>query len=206
MFCAKRVAGCSGDARQALDLARRAMDLAHQRCTSTNIPEFTVTVADIAQVVNSVFGSALNDLAVPTGGDSKGPTGPGLPLHERLALVAIINSVANASNEVAVRKSIGGRGGRKAKNDSSCSLMKVYGTYTAQCREHSIDPLSQSDFTDVCGRLADKRLLAVTPAPAKQPLAGPSICLRVTIDEMRDFLAKNSLCNMMMTTIDENDD
>ena len=144
-FCARKVSAVHGDLRKALDICRRAVELAETRQkmtisdTSTQKPKVRVTLPLIAGVISEVYTSNVTSLTVQQN----------FPLQQKLAVCTLLCMVK----------------GRHAKE---VTLGKLHEAYVRVCRQRQLRHEGESEFVGVCNMLEARGVISMKNSKAKE--------------------------------------
>lgn len=161
-LCSRKIAASTGDARTALDICRRAIDLAHQDVRMKNISDaFTPSkvVADspiipsIQHISRALKESQVDSLPVKSFSGDNTTNGSELPLHHKLLLASCL----------LLRK-------QKCLRELSFSLL--YDTYILICKKKQIISLNESELSAVCDLLDSRGFIQLT---------GPRYSVKATV-------------------------
>jgi Cdc6-like AAA superfamily ATPase len=133
-FAARKVAAVSGDARRALEICRRATELAERENKDKSNKENTlVNISHVDLAIRSMFSSAkINALTQAS-------------KMEQLFMKAILILYQNSGLE-------------------ETTLNKIYEQHNFLCRSSSIQPLNRTQFLNVCCSLASCKLILLEPS------------------------------------------
>nr|XP_033774774.1 cell division control protein 6 homolog [Geotrypetes seraphini]XP_033774775.1 cell division control protein 6 homolog [Geotrypetes seraphini] len=154
-FCARKVSAMSGDARKALDVCRRAIEIVESdvrnqailrplseckspsKTTSTHLVPKKVGLPHISQVISSVYGDRMT---LDSGGSEQS-----FPLQQKLLVCTLL---------LLIRQS-------KIKEVSLGKLHEVYGKV---CRKQQIAAVDQSECLSLSNLLESRGILALKKA------------------------------------------
>ena len=150
-FCARKVSAVHGDLRKALDICRRAVELAEtkQRMATDSVPStpqstsvkpsVRVTLPLIASVISEVYTSNVTSLTVQQN----------FPLQQKLAVCTLLCMVK----------------GRHAKE---VTLGKLHEAYVRVCRHRQLRHEGESEFVGVCNMLEARGVISLKNSKAKE--------------------------------------
>ena len=118
-FLASKISSLSGDIRKALDVCRRALELAETVAKKQTLPQISqVDLPQIMKVVNQVYGSQVTA--------SLGTNGKGLPSKQKILIATLLLMV------------------KKGKS-KEVTLGKLAETYTKILKRRSLEPEPEAD-------------------------------------------------------------
>ena len=134
-LCARKVAAVHGDARKALDVLRRAVELweAEGADSKVSVPHIVRTFSQICS------GTGLGAKS------SFSQSGEELPIHQKITVCSLLLKVRDRSAKLV-------------------KLGTLHDTYAGVCRERHVTPLAQSEFVDLCRLLESRGVLEVKGA------------------------------------------
>ena len=134
-LCARKVAAVHGDARKALDLFRRAVELWESEGTKNrvSVPHIVKTFSQICSGTGLGSKSASSE------------SGEELPIQQKITVCSLLLKVRDRSIK-------------------QVKLGTLHDTYASVCRERHITPLAQSEFVDLCRLLESRGVLEVKEA------------------------------------------
>ena len=148
-FCARKVSAVHGDLRKALDICRRAVELAEtkQRMTTTDPltphsaqkSSVRVTLPLIASVISEVYTSNVTSLTVQQN----------FPLQQKLAVCTLLCMV-------------------KGRHTKEVTLGKLHEAYVRVCRHRQLRHEGESEFVGVCNMLEARGVLSLKNSKAKE--------------------------------------
>lgn len=165
-FISRKVAALSGDARRALDVCRRAVELSEscddvQASPSKRAKKYAVTMVHVNMAVKEMFTS------------SKIVAMQALSFHEKLALRAIVAEFRRTGVE-------------------ECVFHKVYSQYTTLARLEGTAPLKTSMLSRALAKMASSRLVILSdPRHDFQQ----KISLNATADDVNFALRDQNDCD-----------
>ena len=134
-LCARKVAAVHGDARKALDVLRRALEL-----WESEGEQGKVSVPHVAKTLSQVCsGTGLS------AGSPAASSGEELPVQQKIAVCSLLLRVRD-------------RAVKQVK------LGALHDTYASVCRERHVSPLAQSEFVDLCRLLESRGVMEVKRA------------------------------------------
>ncbi|KAM9314578.1 cell division control protein 6 homolog [Pholidichthys leucotaenia] len=143
-FCARKVSSVSGDARKALDICRRAVELVEsdeRRKTSDPKCEAKasrVSLPQVAQVLSEVYG---NRMASQSGGSD----GECFPLQQKLLVCCLLLLIRSGKS-----KEVG--------------LGKLHEVYSRLCAQRQVSGVGQSECLSLCSLLESRGIFALKKA------------------------------------------
>ncbi|XP_029913437.1 cell division control protein 6 homolog [Myripristis murdjan] len=139
-FCARKVSAVSGDARKALDICRRAVEMVEsdeRKNAAAETKVSRVSVPQVARVLSEVYGDRM---ASPGGGE-----GESFPLQQKLLVCCLLLLIRNGkSKEVA--------------------LGKLHEVHSRLCTQRQVGGVSQSECLSLCGLLESRGIFALKKA------------------------------------------
>ncbi|KAK2721968.1 cell division control protein 6 homolog [Artemia franciscana] len=187
-----KIASVAGDARKALDIARRAIDIAEGearkqttlRATSDdgsnpnsprkNRPGAPVKCVDpvlIMKVFNQVYGSYV------TSDQISGSNDDGFPVQQKLLLCALLVFT-------------------KFSKQREPTVGKMHGVYGQICKRRNITPVDQSEFWSLCELLESRGFLNVKKNKSEVRMS--KVSLRVDEQEISSVLQDKTLVASIM--------
>lgn len=149
-FCARKVSAVHGDLRKALDICRRAVELAETRqkmATSSDIPtpqlsqraKVRVTLPLIASVISEVYTSNVTSLTVQQN----------FPLQQKLAVCTLLCMV-------------------RGRHTKEVTLGKLHEAYVRVCRQRQLRHEGESEFVGVCNMLEARGVISLKKSKTKE--------------------------------------
>ncbi|XP_077575923.1 cell division control protein 6 homolog [Stigmatopora nigra] len=141
-FCARKVSAMSGDARKALDVCRRAVEIVEsehrKKAGKINVTENGVMVAGVSQVAR-VLSEVYGDRMASCSGNES------FPLQQKLLVCCLLMSVrAGKSKEV--------------------TLGKLHEVHSRLCTKRQVGGVSQSECLSLCELLESRGVFALKKA------------------------------------------
>ncbi|KAI5101835.1 cell division control protein 6-like, partial [Silurus meridionalis] len=146
-FCARKVSAVSGDARKALDICRRAVEMveANNRSktssASTNVTTDTkaarVSVPQVARVLSEVYGDRM--------ATSGGEEGESFPLQQKLLVCCLLLLTRNGKSR-------------------EIQLGKLCETYSKLCQQRQVSGVGQSECLSLCSLLESRGIFSLKKA------------------------------------------
>lgn len=159
-FCARKVSAVHGDLRKALDICRRAVELAEIRQKMANSDAQTpkpsqkcsvrVTLPLIASVISEVYTSNVTSLTVQQN----------FPLQQKLAACTLLCMV-------------------KGRHTKEITLGKLHDAYVRVCRHRRLRYEGESEFLGVCSMLEARGVITLKNTKAKE-----ARLLKVSFDQL----------------------
>ncbi|KAM4583838.1 cell division control protein 6 homolog [Odontesthes bonariensis] len=143
-FCARKVSAVSGDARKALDICRRAVEIveADQRKKGADSKSETkasrVSLPQVAQVLSEVYGDRMAS-------QSSGSEGESFPLQQKLLVCCLLLLIRNGKS-----KEIG--------------LGKLHEVYSRLCAQRQVSGVGQAECLSLCSLLESRGIFALKKA------------------------------------------
>ncbi|XP_023691527.2 cell division control protein 6 homolog [Paramormyrops kingsleyae] len=139
-FCARKVSAVSGDARKALDICRRAVEMVESRANMSNQSseqrELRVSVPQVAQVLSEVYGDRMA---------AGGGTDESFPLQQKLLVCCLLMLIRQGkSREV--------------------HLGKLQEAYSRLCTEKQVVGIGQSECLSLCSLLESRGIFSLKKA------------------------------------------
>ncbi|TNN60485.1 Cell division control protein 6 [Liparis tanakae] len=143
-FCARKVSAVSGDARKALDVCRRAVEVVEsdERKKKASDPtgepkELRVSLPQVARVLSEIYGDRM---ASPGGAD-----GESFPLQQKLLVCCLLLLTRSGkSREVAVGK--------------------LHEVYSRLCARRQVSAVGQGECLSLCGLLESRGIFSLKKA------------------------------------------
>lgn len=142
-FCARKVSAVSGDARKALDICRRAVEMVEsdeRKKESDSGGESRargVSLPQVARVLSEVYGDRM---ASPSGAD-----GETFPLQQKLLVCCLLLLVRSGKNKEVV-------------------LGKLHEVYSRLCAQRKVSAVGQSECLSLCSLLESRGIFALKKA------------------------------------------
>ena len=146
-FCARKVSAVHGDLRKALDICRRAVELAETRQKSSDKPatqssqkaKVRVTLPLIAGVISEVYTSNVTSLTIQQN----------FPLQQKLAVCTLLCMV-------------------RGRHNKEVTLGKLHEAYVRVCRQRQLRHEGESEFVGVCSMLEARGVIILKNSKAKE--------------------------------------
>ncbi|XDV51841.1 hypothetical protein PO909_020647 [Leuciscus waleckii] len=142
-FCARKVSAVSGDARKALDICRRAVEIveADDRSKTTSEPAVSpkvsrVSVPQVARVLSEVYGDRMA---------SSSRDGESFPLQQKLLVCCLLLIIRNG----------------KCKE---VQLGKLCEVYSKLCKQRQVGGVGQTECLSLCSLLESRGILILKKA------------------------------------------
>lgn len=145
-FCAMKVATVAGDMRKALDICRRAIELAEvelrkkKACATPEkfgAPVKKIGIAHVMRIINEVYGNRAGSQ-----GSSRGGGSGSMPVQQKLAVCTLLLMLKNT----------------KAKE---VTIGKLHEKYCVVCKRQEVAPAKQSEFTSLCSLIEARGIIAI---------------------------------------------
>lgn len=139
-FCARKVSAVSGDARKALDICRRAVEMvesADRKGSEGQTHARRVSVPQVARVLSEVYGDRM---AAPEAGEAES-----FPLQQKLLVCCLLLLTH----------------GRKSKE---VPLGKLHEAYSRLCAQRQVGSVGQSECLSLCSLLESRGVFALKKA------------------------------------------
>ncbi|MED6261201.1 hypothetical protein ATANTOWER_002226, partial [Ataeniobius toweri] len=143
-FCARKVSAVSGDARKALDICRRAVEVAEaderQKASSprSETKASLVTLPHVAKVLSEVYGDRMASQSSSSEGES-------FPLQQKLLVCCLLLLIRN--------------GKKKEMN-----LGKLHEVYSRLCAQRRVSGVGQGECLALCALLESRGIFALKKA------------------------------------------
>uniref|UniRef100_A0A8C6WP84 Cell division control protein n=1 Tax=Neogobius melanostomus TaxID=47308 RepID=A0A8C6WP84_9GOBI len=141
-FCARKVSAVSGDARKALDICRRAVEMVEsderKKTTTEKSGEAKasrVSVPQVARVLSEVYGDRM---AAQTEGES-------FPLQQKLLVCCLLLLIRNGKSK-------------------EIPLGKLHEVYSRLCAQRKVGAAGQSECLSLCSLLESRGIFALKKA------------------------------------------
>uniref|UniRef100_F6X8B5 Cell division control protein n=1 Tax=Ciona intestinalis TaxID=7719 RepID=F6X8B5_CIOIN len=149
-FCARKIAATSGDARKALDVCRRAVELVETNSLGNTAGEFLtgntkfllsesttkVGIRQISSVMDGVYGNVYSSHGGATEADDA------FPLQQKLVVCSLLLLC-------------------KKTKSYEAPLGKLRETYTTICKDRQVSAVSQSEFHSLCDLVEARGLVSL---------------------------------------------
>ncbi|XP_060797692.1 cell division control protein 6 homolog [Neoarius graeffei] len=144
-FCARKVSAVSGDARKALDICRRAVEMVESNNRSRMSLELTnnstkvqpVSVPQVARVLSEVYGDRM--------ASSGREEGESFPLQQKLLICCLLLLMRNGKSR-------------------EIQLGKLCETYSKLCQRRQVSGVGQSECLSLCGLLESRGIFSLRKA------------------------------------------
>ncbi|XP_058257642.1 cell division control protein 6 homolog [Hemibagrus wyckioides] len=148
-FCARKVSAVSGDARKALDICRRAVEMVESNnrskmpsestdtTTNSNTKAPRVSVPQVARVLSEVYG----DRMASNGGEE----GESFPLQQKLLVCCLLLLTRNGKSR-------------------EIQLGKLCETYTKLCQQRQVSGVGQGECLSLCSLLESRGIFSLKKA------------------------------------------
>ncbi|XP_078493648.1 cell division control protein 6 homolog [Ciona intestinalis] len=136
-FCARKIAATSGDARKALDVCRRAVELVETNSLGNTAETTTkVGIRQISSVMDGVYGNVYSSHGGATEADDA------FPLQQKLVVCSLLLLC-------------------KKTKSYEAALGKLRETYTTICKDRQVSAVSQSEFHSLCDLVEARGLVSL---------------------------------------------
>nr|XP_002119530.1 cell division control protein 6 homolog [Ciona intestinalis] len=136
-FCARKIAATSGDARKALDVCRRAVELVETNSLGNTAESTTkVGIRQISSVMDGVYGNVYSSHGGATEADDA------FPLQQKLVVCSLLLLC-------------------KKTKSYEAPLGKLRETYTTICKDRQVSAVSQSEFHSLCDLVEARGLVSL---------------------------------------------
>ncbi|XP_014031792.2 cell division control protein 6 homolog [Salmo salar] len=135
-FCARKVSAVSGDARKALDICRRAVELVESddRKKAAETSASRVSVPQVARVLSDVYGDRMSS-----------SQGESFPLQQKLLLCCLLLLTRNGKNK-------------------EIPLGKLHEVYSRLCAKRQVGGVGQGECLSLCSLLESRGIFALKKA------------------------------------------
>ncbi|KAK7111885.1 cell division control protein 6 homolog [Littorina saxatilis] len=148
-FCARKISAVAGDMRKALDVCRRAVEIAESESRSQTVLKISdcnspskskpaavkkVGVVHISKVMSEVYGSSV-----------QAQQSEGVPLQQKLLVCTLLLMV-------------------KMGKFKEVPLGKLHETYCKVCKRQQMTPVDQSEFHSLCNLLEARGVIGIKRA------------------------------------------
>ncbi|KAK2817498.1 hypothetical protein Q5P01_025689 [Channa striata] len=140
-FCARKVSAVSGDARKALDICRRAVEIVEsdERKKAAETKSSRVSLPQVARVLSEVYGDRM---ASPGGSGSEGES---FPLKQKLLVCCLLLLIRNGKSKEVV-------------------LGKLHEVYSRLCAQRQVSGVGQAECLSLCSLLESRGIFALKKA------------------------------------------
>ncbi|XP_007240198.3 cell division control protein 6 homolog [Astyanax mexicanus] len=174
-FCARKVSAVSGDARKALDICRRAVEMVESNNKSkeasepaANAKASRVSVPQVAKVLSEVYGDRMTSSA---GGD-----GESFPLQQKLLVCCLLLLTRNGkSREV--------------------QLGKLCEAYSKLCKQRQVSAVGQGECLSLCSLLESRGIFSLKKAKEARLT---KICLKIEEKDVENALKDRALLGSIL--------
>ncbi|XP_014830276.1 PREDICTED: cell division control protein 6 homolog [Poecilia mexicana] len=138
-FCARKVSAVSGDARKALDICRRAVEIAEaDERQKASAKASLVGLPQVARVLSEVYGDRMAS-------QSGGSDGESFPLQQKLLVCCLLLLI------------------RKGKSKET-NLGKLHEVYSRLCAQRQVSGVGQGECLALCSLLESRGIFALKKA------------------------------------------
>ncbi|XP_018530525.1 cell division control protein 6 homolog [Lates calcarifer] len=142
-FCARKVSAVSGDARKALDICRRAVEIVEsderkKAADPTETKESRVSLPQVARVLSEVYGDRMAS-------QSGGSEGESFPLQQKLLVCCLLLLIRNGKSKEVV-------------------LGKLHEVYSRLCAQRQVSGVGQGECLSLCSLLESRGIFALKKA------------------------------------------
>ncbi|XP_008416984.1 cell division control protein 6 homolog [Poecilia reticulata] len=138
-FCARKVSAVSGDARKALDICRRAVEIAEaDERQKASTKASLVGLPQVAKVLSEVYGDRMAS-------QSGGSDGESFPLQQKLLVCCLLLLI------------------RKGKSKET-NLGKLHEVYSRLCAQRQVSAVGQGECLALCSLLESRGIFALKKA------------------------------------------
>ncbi|KAK2918519.1 cell division control protein 6 homolog [Channa argus] len=140
-FCARKVSAVSGDARKALDICRRAVEIVEsdERKKEAETKTSQVSLPQVARVLSEVYGDRM---ASQSGNGSEGES---FPLQQKLLVCCLLLLIRNGKKKEVV-------------------LGKLHEAYSRLCAQRQVSGVGQGECLSLCSLLESRGIFALKKA------------------------------------------
>lgn len=141
MFCARKVSAVSGDARKALDICRRAVEIVESderkkaAVTKSEAKASSVSVPQVARVLSEVYGDRM---AAQSEGES-------FPLQQKLLVCCLLLLIRNGKSK-------------------EVPLGKLHEVHSRLCSQRQVGGVGQGECLSLCSLLESRGIFALKKA------------------------------------------
>ncbi|KAL1005992.1 hypothetical protein UPYG_G00066530 [Umbra pygmaea] len=175
-FCARKVSAVSGDARKALDICRRAVEIAEsddrKKTTSAKVEAKAscVSLPQVARVLSEVYGDRM--------AASAGGAGESLPLQQKLLVCSLLLLTRNS----------------KAKE---FPLGKLHEVYSRLCAQRQVGGVGQGECLSLCSLLESRGIFALKKAKEARLT---KVSLKIQEGDVENALKDRALLGSILST------
>ncbi|XP_034445288.1 cell division control protein 6 homolog [Hippoglossus hippoglossus] len=143
-FCARKVSAVSGDARKALDICRRAVEIVESderkkaATSEAETKESRVSLPQVARVLSEVYGDRMAS-------QSGGSEGESFPLQQKLLVCCLLLLIRNGKSKEIV-------------------LGKLHEVYSRLCAQRQVSGVGQGECLSLCSLLESRGIFALKKA------------------------------------------
>ncbi|XP_061582175.1 cell division control protein 6 homolog [Cololabis saira] len=174
-FCARKVSAVSGDARKALDICRRAVEIVEsdERKKSSDPESETkvsrVSLPQVARVLSEVYGDRM---ASPSGGSD----GESFPLQQKLLVCCLLLLTRNGKSKEIV-------------------LGKLHEVYSRLCAKRQVSGVGQGECLSLCSLLESRGIFALKKAKEARLT---KVCLKIEEKDVENALKDRTLLGSIL--------
>ncbi|XP_040569412.1 cell division control protein 6 homolog [Lepeophtheirus salmonis] len=190
-FLAGKIAALSGDIRMALDVCRRAVEMAELKARKqtllTNSENSTFPTVDlplILKIVNEVYGSRVSS--------SLKDSDANLPLVQKLLIASLL--LMTTDHESIENK-------RKKKVCKEVPFCKLYRTYVNVCKKRNMAPIPESECISMTSLLDSRGLIALRLTGKRKEPRLSQVSLRIDEKEVEAALKDKTLLSDILIDI-----
>uniref|UniRef100_A0A8D3BH17 Cell division control protein n=1 Tax=Scophthalmus maximus TaxID=52904 RepID=A0A8D3BH17_SCOMX len=176
-FCARKVSAVSGDARKALDICRRAVEVVESDDSMILTlsrppvgPASRVSLPQVAQVLSEVYG----DRMASQGGGSDGES---FPLQQKLLVCCLLLLIRNGKSKEVV-------------------LGKLHEVYSRLCARRQVSAVAQGECLSLCGLLESRGVFALKKAKEARLT---KVFLKIEEDDVENALKDRTLLGSILS-------
>ncbi|XP_051532669.1 cell division control protein 6 homolog [Myxocyprinus asiaticus] len=143
-FCARKVSAVSGDARKALDICRRAVEIVEASDRSKTASETAespkvsrVSIPQVARVLSEVYGDRMSS--------SSGGDGESFPLQQKLLVCCLLLIIRNGKSK-------------------EVQLGKLCEVYSKLCKQRQVGGVGQTECSSLCSLLESRGIFTLKKA------------------------------------------
>ncbi|CAK8675089.1 unnamed protein product [Clavelina lepadiformis] len=150
-FCARKVAAMTGDARKALEVCRRAVEMVERKHSKQTLSPskasskkvLKVGLMQISDVLSGVYES--NNFCARSNNDNETDNDDAFPLQQKLVVCSLFLLC-------------------KTSKTKEASLGKLHESYSTICKRRHVPSVGQSEFVSLCGLVESRGIISVKKA------------------------------------------
>ncbi|KAM6939785.1 cell division control protein 6 homolog [Xenentodon cancila] len=174
-FCARKVSAVSGDARKALDICRRAVEIVEsdERKKSSDPESKTkasrVSLPQVARVLSEVYGDRMAS-------QSGGSDGESFPLQQKMLVCCLLLLIRSGKSKEII-------------------LGKLHEVYSRLCAQRQVSGVGQGECLSLCSLLESRGIFALKKAKEARLT---KVCLKIEEKDVENALKDRTLLGSIL--------